>query len=45
VIALALVVLRGIVWLVRTLGKAFCEVDLAQIYKRGECVDVEGTEA
>jgi len=39
---LALVVLRGMWWLVRTFGKAFCGVDLAQIFGRGKCVDVDG---
>ncbi|KAF8798424.1 hypothetical protein BYT27DRAFT_7203517 [Phlegmacium glaucopus] len=40
--ASTLVVLRGMVWLVSVFGKAFCEVDLAQTFRRGECVDVDG---
>ena len=40
--ALALVVLRSMVWLVGVLAKGFCQVDLTQIFKRGECVDVNG---
>ena len=40
--ALALVVLRSMVWLVGVLARAFCQVDLTQIFKRGECVDVNG---
>ena len=40
--ALALAILRGLIWLVAVFGEAFCEVDLAEVFKRGECVDVNG---
>jgi hypothetical protein len=40
--ALALVFLRGMVWVVSVAGKDFCEVDLTQIFRNGKCVDVDG---
>ena len=40
--ALTLVFLRGMVRLVSVFGKTFCEVDLTEIFRKGECVDVEG---
>lgn len=40
--ASVLVFLRALVWLVSLFGKAFCEVDLTQIFRRGKCVDVHG---
>jgi hypothetical protein len=40
--ALALVFLRGMVWVVSVAGKEFCEVDLTQIFRKGKCVDVDG---
>ena len=40
--SLKLVVLRGFVWLVGVFGKAFCQVDITQIFRRGECVEVDG---
>ena len=39
---LTLVILRGMVWVGSVLGKAFCEADLTQVFRRGECVDVDG---
>lgn len=35
-------VLRGLVWLVSVLGKEFCQVGLGQVFRKGECVDVDG---
>ena len=40
--ALALAFLRGMVWIVSVLGRVFCEADLTQIVRKGECVDVDG---
>ena len=40
--ALTLVFLRGMVRLVSVFGKTFCEVDLTEIFRKGECVDVDG---
>ena len=40
--ALLLVFLRGMVRVVSVLGKIFCEVDLTEIFRKGECVDVDG---
>jgi hypothetical protein len=40
--ALALVFLRSLVWLVSVFGTAFCEADRTQIFRNGECVDVDG---
>ena len=40
--ALTLVFLRGMVKLVSVLGGTFCEVDLTEIFRKGECVDVDG---
>ena len=40
--ALTLVFLRGMVKLVSVFGKTFCEVDLSEIFRKGECVDVDG---
>lgn len=40
--ALALVFLRGTVWVVSVVGKKFCEVNLTQIFRKGKCVDVDG---
>ena len=40
--ALTLVFLRGTVRLVSVFGKTFCEVDLAEVFRKGECVDVDG---
>ena len=40
--ALTLVFLRGMVKLVSVFGKTFCEVDLTEIFRKGECVDVDG---
>ena len=40
--ALTLVFLRGMVKLVSVFGKTFCEVDLPEIFRKGECVDVDG---
>lgn len=40
--ALTLVFLRGMVRLVSVFGKTFCEVDLTEIFRKGECVDVNG---
>jgi hypothetical protein len=40
--ALTLVILRGMVKLVSVFGKTFCEVDLTEIFRKGECVDVDG---
>jgi hypothetical protein len=40
--ALTLVLLRGMVRLVSVFGKTFCEVDLTEIFRKGECVDVDG---
>jgi hypothetical protein len=40
--ALTLVFLRGMVKLLSVFGKIFCEVDLKEIFRKGECVDVDG---
>lgn len=40
--ALTLVFLRGMVKLVSVFGRTFCEVDLIEIFRKGECVDVDG---
>ena len=40
--ALTLVILRGMVKLLSIFGKTFCEVDLIEIFRRGECIDVDG---
>jgi hypothetical protein len=40
--ALTLVLLRAMVGLVSVFGKTFCEVDLTEIFRKGECVDVDG---
>lgn len=40
--ALALAVLRGMVWLVGVFGKGFCELDLTETFRKGECVDIDG---
>ena len=40
--ALTLVFLRGMVKFVSVFGKIFCEVDLTKIFRKGECVDVDG---
>ena len=40
--SLILVIVRGVVWVGGVLGKAFCEADLTQVFRRGECVDVDG---
>ena len=40
--ALTLVLLKGIVRLVSIFGKTFCEIDLTEIFRKGECVDVDG---
>ena len=40
--ALTLVLLRGMVRLASVFGKTFCEVDLTELFRKGECVDVDG---
>lgn len=39
--AVALAVLRGMVRLVSVLAKEFCQVNLGQVFRTGECVDVD----
>jgi hypothetical protein len=40
--ALTLVLLRGMVKVVSVFGKTFCEVNFTEIFRKGECVDVDG---
>ena len=37
---LTLGVLRSLTWLIAVFGEAFCEVDLTEVFGRGECIDV-----
>lgn len=38
----ALLLLRGMIWVVGVLGESFCEMDLDSTLRQGECRDVDG---
>ncbi len=39
----ALLLLRGMIWVVGVLGESFCEMDLNSTLRQGECRDIDGT--
>ncbi|KAF8148633.1 hypothetical protein B0H34DRAFT_679637 [Crassisporium funariophilum] len=39
---LMLAVLRGVIWVLGVLGQTFCDLDLVEVFRTGECVDVDG---
>ncbi|KAF8959684.1 hypothetical protein BDZ97DRAFT_1761214 [Flammula alnicola] len=41
--ASVMLLLKGAIWLASVLGRSFCDMDLVSAFRKGECVDAEGT--